>query len=391
MRAGAPAATAPADPPVPGPAPSPGIEGSPVSSRPPEPTPPPDPPDGTRIVRPSEIVRRLGKLTVFRNDGRTMRVETTGPADAADDDGTGFPNNVLPAERYEILGEFARGGMGVVLRARDRVIGRELAVKVPAADDWGRVAESRFLREARITGQLQHPGVVPVYDVGRFPDGRPFMAMRLVRGKCLDFLLTSRPDPRHGVDHWLRTAESVCQTVAYAHSKGVIHRDLKPHNVVVAGCGHTWVLDWGLAKVLHEDDDPADAIGEPPVRGSGAGHTDHGAALGTPGYMAPEQARGDAGVDERADVFALGALLCQVLTGLPPFAHPDRIETWERNENGDVADALARLAACGADPRLVELTGHCLSPDPAGRPRDARQLAAALADLLTERPCRCRG
>src|SRR5204863_929438 len=131
---------------------------------------------------------RLGKLTVFRADGRTLRVETPGPSEVtATDSGNGFPDSVLPAERYELLGEFARGGMGVLLRARDRVIGRELAVKVPAAtDDWDRAVEARFLREARITGQLQHPGIVPVYDVGRFPDGRPFMAMRLVRGKGLD-------------------------------------------------------------------------------------------------------------------------------------------------------------------------------------------------------------
>ncbi len=367
-----------------------------MSSRPPAPTPPPPPPpppDGTDVVRPSEIARRFGKLTVFPAPGRTLRVETPGPAAVAGDGGdTGFPDIALPAERYELLGEFARGGMGVVLRARDRVIGRELAVKVPAAaDDWGRAAESRFLREARITGQLQHPGVVPVYDVGRFPDGRPFMAMRLVRGQPLDAILADRPDPRHELGRWLAVVEQVCKTVAYAHSKGVIHRDLKPHNVVVSGSDQVWVLDWGLAKVLHEDDDlPADAA-DPPVRGSGAGHTDHGAALGTPGYMAPEQARGEPGVDERADVFALGAVLCEVLTGEPPFAHADTQETWRRNMAGDVADALARLAGCGADPRLADLARRCLAADPAARPPDAAAVAADLRAVLAERPCRCHG
>jgi serine/threonine-protein kinase len=373
-----------------------------VSSRPPdrtpEPPPPPDrpPPDGTHVVRPSEIVRRFGKLTVFPAHGRTLRVETPGPSEVtAGDGGGGFPDIALPADRYELLGEFARGGMGVVLRARDRVIGRELAVKVPAAiDDWGRAAESRFLREARITGQLQHPGVVPVYDVGRFPDGRPFMAMRLVRGQPLDVLLGDRPDPGHDRPRWLEVFEQVCRTVAYAHSKGVIHRDLKPHNVVVSGCGQVWVLDWGLAKVLHEDDDiPPDAA-DPPVRGSGAGQTDHGVALGTPGYMAPEQARGEPGVDERADVFALGALLCEVLTGDPPFLDPDIQVTWRRNMVGDVADALARLDGCGADPRLVDLAKRCLSPNPADRPRDAREPAAVAAEVRAaqaERPCRCCG
>jgi serine/threonine-protein kinase len=282
--------------------------------------------------------------------------------------------------------------MGIILKARDRVIGRELAMKVPVGGPgWDDVAEGRFLREARITGQLQHPGIVPVYDVGRFADGRPYMAMRLVRGRPLDEILAvgGVTFARQPVK-WVRVFEQVCRPVAYAHGKGVIHRDLKPHNVVLAADGHVWVLDWGLAKVLSEADDPVRAAARAePAMDPGPGKTDHGTTLGTPGYMAPEQARGEPGLDERADVFALGAVLCQVLTGLPPFAHPDPHEVWRKNRAGDVADALARLDGCGPCLGLTALATRCLAPSPRNRLRDAQEVLEEMGEVwagLADRP-----
>jgi serine/threonine-protein kinase len=184
--------------------------------------------------------------------------------------------------------------------------------------------------------------------------------------------------------------EPLCRPVAYAHGKGVIHRDVKPHNVVLTADGHVWVLDWGLAKVLAEPDDPVRAAArtEPPLD-PGPGKTDHGTTLGTPGYMAPEQARGEPGPDERADVFALGSVLCQILTGLPAFAHPDPAEVWRKNRAGEVAEALARLDGCGPALGLTALAKRCLAPDPEGRPRDAQEVVWEVGEIwagLADRP-----
>ena len=155
------------------------------------------------------------------------------------------------SERYQLLGEIARGGMGVIIKGRDPDLGRDLAFKVLKADLAGKaVAEQRFVEEAQVGGQLQHPGVVPVYDLGRFADGRPYFAMKLVKGRTLADLLAERKNPADDRGRFLQTFLQVCQTVAYAHAKGVIHRDLKPSNVMVGGFGEVLVMDWGLAKVL---------------------------------------------------------------------------------------------------------------------------------------------
>jgi len=232
---------------------------------------------------------------------------------------------------FDLLDEVGRGGMGVVYRARDLALGREVAVKVLheryAAD--GSPAR-RFLDEARITGQLQHPGIPAVHAVGALPDGRPFLAMKLIKGRTLDDRLKGRADPAAGLGELLVVFEAVCQAVAYAHSRGVIHRDLKPQNVMVGAFGEVQVMDWGLAKVLAERD--ADG-GEPeaaPVtevesdRDADGSRTRAGSVLGTPAYMPPEQAIGAIDqVDQRSDVFGLGAILCAILTGQPPYLGAD--------------------------------------------------------------------
>ena len=154
---------------------------------------------------------------------------------------------------YELFGEVGRGGMGIVYRARDLSLDRDVAVKLlqvgyPADSPVAR----RFADEARITAQLQHPGIPPVHDLGTLPDDRPFLAMKLIKGSTLDHLLAARPDPAHGRGRFVAAFEQVCQAVGYAHAHDVIHRDLKPSNVMVGAFGEVQVMDWGLAKVLAE-------------------------------------------------------------------------------------------------------------------------------------------
>ena len=294
------------------------------------------------------------------------------------------------AARLRLLGEIAHGGMGAVLKGRDEDLGRDVAVKVllEAHRDKPDLIR-RFVEEAQIGGQLQHPGIVPIYELGTFADRRPYFAMKLVKGQTLAALLAGRSSPAEGLPRFLGIFEAVCQTVAYAHSRGVIHRDLKPSNVM-GSFGEVQVMDWGLAKVLPRggvaDDAAAGRPGDETViatarsRGSDAELSQPGSVLGTPRCMAPEQARGEiAGVNERADVFALGSMLCEVLTGEPAFTGRSAGEIQRKAALGDTADALARLDACGAEAELIALARTCLAAEPAGRPRDAR----AVADRLT--------
>ncbi len=165
-----------------------------------------------------------------------------------------------PPPRLELLEEIARGGMGAILKGRDVDFGRDVAVKVLLEDHRGRPELARrFLEEARIAGRLQHPGVVPVYALGRMPDGRPYFTMKLIKGRTLTALLAERKDPAADRPRFLAVFEQVCQTLAYAHARGVIHRDLKPSNVMVGAYGEVQVMDWGLAKVLTSDGASAEA------------------------------------------------------------------------------------------------------------------------------------
>jgi serine/threonine-protein kinase len=280
--------------------------------------------------------------------------------------------------RFAICGEVGRGGMGLVLRGHDPGLGRDLAVKLLLGAHADRPeAARRFLQEARIGGRLQHPGVVPVYELGQADDGRPFIAMKLVEGDTLADLLRRRAMPADGLPRLLAVFEHVCQTVAYAHSRGVVHRDLKPSNVMVGAFGEALVMDWGLAKCLDEGADDA-ARGRPAAGPSDARGTVAGSVAGTPAYMAPEQARGEA-ADQRADVFGLGAVLCEILTGLPPFAEADGLSALRRAADGDLSDAFARLAGCGADAELVALARDCLAANREGRPEGGAAVAARLA------------
>jgi serine/threonine protein kinase len=204
--------------------------------------------------------------------------------------------------RYELISVLGRGGMGVVYLARDTALDREVALKIvdgPAHDGVSATGALRALEnEARIIARLEHPGIVPVHDFGELPDGRLFYAMKRVRGERLDRSMAAGRDLVERLGVFLR----VCEAVAFAHAHGVVHRDLKPENVMVGEFGEVLVLDWGVAAELRAGD-------------SGVRSGD--AIVGTPDYMAPEQARGDAVVDHRVDVFALGAMLAGISDAAP--------------------------------------------------------------------------
>src|SRR5262249_34851822 len=207
---------------------------------------------------------------------------------------------------------------GEVLLSRDARIGRDVAMKIVRVREGAPPDhQARFLREARVQGQLEHPAIVPVYDLGRDPDGRAFCTMKRVNGatpeESLDRRAAGEADAaaRYGRRKLLAAFVQVGLAVDYAHSRGVVHRDLKPANIMLGDFGEVYVLDWGLARVSGEEERGAGAAAT--VEGSGAIQTEFGAVLGTPGYMAPEQARGGRDVDARADVYALGSMLFEIL------------------------------------------------------------------------------
>jgi eukaryotic-like serine/threonine-protein kinase len=296
----------------------------------------------------------------------------------------------LGTERYELLEEIARGGMGVVYKARDHVLDRDVVVKtllqVPSSDS---AIAARFREEARITGQLQHPAIPPVHDLGTLPDGRPFLAMKLIKGNTLDHILKARPDPASERGTYLAYFEQIAQGVAYAHAHRVIHRDLKPSNVMIGAFGEVQVMDWGLAKVLSEPPRAADASGTGtdtatvgtnirPLRQDSDG-THAGSILGTPAFMPREQAVGAIElIDTWSDVFSLGGILCAILTGQPPYVTDGFESTRQLAAFARLDDCFARLDASGAELDLVALCKRCLSAEPTERPKDARDLVASL-------------
>ena len=260
----------------------------------------------------------------------------------------------LSGTKYEIVGRIGQGGMGTVYRARDRELGREIALKVVRLPEGAPDVAARMMREARTLARLEHPGIVPVHDVGTLPDGRAFYAMKLVRGAPLHEL------PATSLAERLRIVERVCEAVAFAHAHGVIHRDLKPQNVMVGPFGEVLVMDWGVAKVVGEPASSLGADGVPGTDHSAEPSTGHGVVLGTPGYMAPEQAAGDSSlVDARTDVYAIGALLRDVCTGNADGSHPDA--------SGDVPRPLRAIIR------------RAMAPEPWDRYADVTALARDVA------------
>lgn len=329
-------------------------------------------------------------------------------SEAEGNDPTSRPNSPeVPqsnsGSRYRLDGEIARGGMGAIIKGRDTDLGRDLAIKVllDSQKDKPEVIR-RLVEEAQIGGQLQHPGIAPVYELGQFADKRPFFAMKLVKDETLAKLLADREDATADRGKLIGIFEQICQTMAYAHSRGVVHRDLKPANIMVGAFGEVQVMDWGLAKVLptggvanekkakqtHQGQSIIQTMCSagsdvPGSFGSTGSDTQMGSVMGTPAYMPPEQALGEIDqMNERADVFGLGAILSEILTGKPPYVGDDGTQVYRLASRGKLEDCFERLDVCEADAELLTLTRHCLEIEPANRPGNAGVLAESVSGYL---------
>jgi eukaryotic-like serine/threonine-protein kinase len=335
------------------------------------------PPPALDLLPPELHQRARDGLQLLRSFAR-MAHGLPAPAPALHGDPPQAPPDT-PRYRFEEL--LGLGGMGEVWRGCDTLLARAVALKVLREQvfrDGG--ARARFEEEARRVSQLQHPSIVPVYDLGELPDGRPFFVMKLVHGQTLAELLRTRATPAEDLPRWVGVLEQVCAAVAFAHARDLIHRDLKPSNVMLGEFGEVLVMDWGISKALAARPQPAQAPPTPALlspalaeaaTNPGGPETLPGQAKGTPAFMAPEQARGEASrVGKASDVFGLGGILCVILTGQPPYT-----EAWQAPA-GDVTGAFARLDVCGADAELVGLAKACLAPAPEARPADAAEVAA---------------
>jgi len=275
----------------------------------------------------------------------------------------------LPA-RYRLRGSLGAGGMGEVLLATDTQIDREVAIKRMLLDPTG-PAVARFLREAKVQGRLDHPAIVPVYELANDAEGRPFFVMKRLAGTTLaDVLAHHTNDPRYTLQKLLRAFADVCLAVELAHSRNIIHRDLKPANIMLGDFGEVYVLDWGIARVLGETDP------DPMASGSSGELTQVGAILGTPGYITPELVRGEP-IDSRADVFGLGCILFEILAGQALLRRASVAAVLDDYEPRPSVRAPDRETA----PELDAACVAAVAPDPRDRP-NARALAEMIEKFL---------
>ncbi len=310
--------------------------------------------------------------------------------------------------RYRILRPHARGGLGKVFVAEDAELHRQVALKQMQAQHAGSDASrGRFVLEAEITGGLEHPGIVPVYGLGTYADGRPFYAMRFIKGDNLKEAIaryhgTSKPrdESSNPASHDAKILAfrqllgrfiDVCNAVAYAHSRGVLHRDLKPGNIMLGKFGETLVVDWGLAKVVgraQSRERPGEASLEAPLTpasGSGVAETLAGTAIGTPAYMSPEQAAGRLDqLSGASDVYSLGATLYALLTGKAPVEDKDVAATLKRVREGNVP--RPRQVAPQVDRALEAVCLQAMALKPADRYPSPRNLADDLERWLADKP-----
>lgn len=270
----------------------------------------------------------------------------------------------LVGTRYTLVRHIARGGMGAVYLVEDTNLERQVAMKIIDTTIESEEFSARLRKEAKIVATLEHPGIVPLHDVGILPDGRLYYTMKYIQGKQLNAYISLEMS----IAERARVFQKICEAVAFAHSKRIIHRDLKPQNVMVGSFGEVLVMDWGVAK--HLDGEPAVTT---PVSGasSDATTTLHGMIIGTPAYMSPEQQRGETNtVDERSDIFSLGAILHFLLTGVSPDANAVSL----RKTHTKIPKTIERVCL------------KALSPKPEGRYSSVADLSTDVTSFLDGEP-----
>ncbi len=326
------------------------------------------------LVHRSDVARVIVVvMSEDKGDQPTIKVAVTGEELPGPDRAEPGPDAMV-GQRYRLGRRIGKGGMGEVMAARDVQVARDVAIKRMRAAAPSDRAIRRFLREAMVQGRLEHPAIVPVHEIGRDNDGLPYFVMKKLTGTSLAKILEDdAPLPLQKV---LRAFVDVCLAVEFAHARGIVHRDLKPDNIMLGDFGEVYVLDWGVAKILGEDEGDFADIGS----GSGEHATRAGTAVGTPGYMSPEQVRGQSDVDGRADVYTLGCLLFEILADEP--LHP--------RGNAGMQAALAEIDARPSmrspdrdiPPELDELCVKATEFDRNKRVQTARELGERIERYL---------
>lgn len=291
-------------------------------------------------------------------------------------------------DRFQDTGEIARGGMGAIHRVLERTLNREVAMKVlPAERAHERQVRQRFLSEAQVTGQLAHPNIVPVYEMGVDDDGRLFFTMQLIEGRNFsDFLEEHPPETDDGVERALEVFFRVCDALSFAHARGVIHRDVKPSNIMVGDFGQVYLMDWGVARVLPAVTSAEEGSPRPrPTTLTMPAIDERGMVVGTYHYMAPEQARGRVDeVDIRTDVFSLGAVLYRIVAARPPIEGRSAADALDNaaaarvvDVRGEVQDALPRA--------LLEVAMQAMQKEKTRRFQSVAALKGAVQEVLRGR------
>lgn len=288
-----------------------------------------------------------------------------------------LPETLNPNTRYAFFSQIAKGGKSIIKSCRDLHLRRTVCYKTLRPEFANDPIENRrLLREARISAGLQHPNTVPTYELGRDNRGNYYFTMKLVHGYTLREVLDYRE--RYDLTQLMEVIEQVGQALRYAHSMGVLHRDLKPDNILIGPYGEVLLLDWGLAKVWHKsdmddgDEDNEEAAGDP-------GMTGEAKLQGTVMYMSPEQVNRDPGISFQSDLYSIGALMYETLTGVTPF-QGDVVHTLLRQIREEVPPDPRAVAKHHVPDLLAEFTMQCLRKDPAERPESAEELVRVLKE-----------
>lgn len=288
-------------------------------------------------------------------------------------------------DRFEELTSFKEGGGGVLYRTRDRYLNREVILKLLKPEHRENPDVSRrFLREARVTALIQHPSTVPIYEMGQDPEGNPYFTMKEIRGDSLNIILKGIAARDRKMDRF-RSREVLIdlliqagQALAYAHACGVVHRDIKPGNIMVGAFGEVMVMDWGVAKIMDGEEEQQVEYKAPPTLTGDMDDTEYGKVYGTPRYMAPEQARGRTDIDERVDIFSLGAVLYECLIHRPLVFGADRDELLKKICEEPFVSPATKEPYRMVPPELDAIVMKALAKDPANR---YASMAAFVDDL----------